>query len=300
MATTWKDHKRVATFVLVIFVLYFFSEQFFATFSSLLGAVMLGFLLEKKWLPLIFLIVAYLTTVFMGNVQGVVVFFPLCFLLISYLLYGIFKEQEKGTFFFWTTVMLSIFFVGIMVYFEKTEGAVSQILVEAKEEIKGMSTMLKNVMTDKEFNEYMVSTQTILDKFYIFFGLLQVVFLTFLNFAILPYLFQDLPDCFAQPFYRFKIPYYGIWGINIGLIVYIFKNGDVSIYGLNAVLFFLSLYFLQGLSLSAAIFKRFSVPFYVSLIIFVFFLLNQMMWLLISIVGIIDSQFNIKKFLKEA
>jgi len=300
MATLWNNQRKVAFFIFLVFVSIFISIQLFAGLSSMLGAVLLGFLINKKWVEFVVVLAAYIGAVNFADLLGVNAFYPLVFLIVTYLIFSLFKTIDKGTLFFWVTLILSALFLLAMWYMEIKTGYVTQTLNGAKAEIISMSQSLKDVMTQKEMTEYLNYAQRLLERYYIFFALLQVLLFTFLNLLLMPYLFEGLPETFAQSFYKLKIPYYGIWGINIGLIFYMFLKGSLSNYGINAVLFFLAIYFFQGLSLSSAFFKKFSVPFYISAVFITLFLINQAMWLLISIAGIVDSQFNIKKFLKEA
>ncbi|GAB4433202.1 MAG: hypothetical protein OHK0040_03620 [bacterium] len=300
MATLWNDQKKVAAIVFVIFCTLLFSVELFAGLSSLLGAVLLGLLLHKRWINFLVLLAGYMAVITYFEIAGMATLYPVMFVLVTYLIFAMFKNIEKGELFFWVNLSLSLLFILAMFYLERKSGFVTQTINGAKEEIKVMSTVLKEVITEKEFSEFTAFALQLLERYHIFFALLQIVVFTALNFLLLPLIFENLPDAFNQPFYKLSIPYYGIWGLNVGLIVYLFQTGKVAIYGINAVLFFLAIYFFQGLSLSSAFFKKYGVPFYVSLIFFTLFLVNQAMWLLVSIAGIVDSQFNIKKFLKEA
>lgn len=300
MATLWNDKKKVAAIVFVIFCTLFFSVQLFAGLSSLLGALLLGLLLKKRWVNFLVLLIGYLAVITHFGISGIAALYPIMFLIVTYLIFAMFRKIEKGELFFWVNIALSLLFILAMFYLEKKSGFVTQTINGAREEIKAMTSVLKEVMTEKELTEFTSFALQLLERYHIFFALLQIVLFTALNFLLLPLLFENLPDAFNQPFYKLRIPYYGIWGLNVGLIVYLFQTGKVAMYGINAVLFFLAIYFFQGMSLSSAFFKKYGVPFYVSLIFFTLFLVNQAMWLLVSIAGIVDAQFNIKKFLKEA
>ncbi len=300
MATLWNKQRKVAFFIFLTFSSLFVSLQLFSVLSSMLGAVMLGFLINKRWLELTVVLAGYIGIVSYVNLVAINVFFPLVFLAMTYLINSLFKNIDKGALFFLVTVVLSLFFLLVVGVMEIKSGYVSQILSATKAEMTQMTEVFKQVMTPKEISEYLAYAQSLLERYHIFFALLQIVFFTFLNLALLPYLFDTLPVTLSESFYKMKIPYYGIWGINFGLILYLFKTGTIAIYGINAVLFFLSIYFIQGLSLFTAFFRKYGIPFYISLLFFTMFLINQAMWLLLSIAGIVDSQFNIKKYLKEA
>ncbi len=299
MATLFDNYKRVALVVAFIFGSFILSSHLFAGLSYFLGAVLLGFLVNKNWLQFSLIFAAYMVVIFFGSVTEISVLYPAIFLIIAYFFLKVFKEIDKGTLFFWVTVTMAVLFASFMFYLEAKTAFMTHILNAAKEEIKDMSMLLKDMMTDKEKKEFITFAVGLLEKYHIFFALLQLVVFTMLNFLIMPHIFGNLPDSLSQEFSKIKIPYYGVWGINMGLILYLFQTGKLAVYGINMVLFFLSIYFFQGLSFSSAFFKRFGVPFYVAMVFFLLFLVNQAMWLVMSIIGIIDSQFNIRKFLKE-
>lgn len=300
MATVWNNQKKVALFVFIILCSVFFSIQLFAGLSSLLGAVLLGLIVTKRWLNFVFVLLLYLAVITYARLLGAAAFYPIVFVLVTYLFFVMFDKIGKGTLFLLVTLILSLLFIVVMVFLEVKTGFVSETIKGAKKEIMDMANVLKDIMTEKELSEFTNFALQLLEKYYIFFALLQIVLFTALNFLLLPYLFDGLTETLAQPFYRLSIPYYGVWGINIGLILYLFQKGTVAVYGINIVLFFLAIYFFQGLSLSAAFFRKYGVPFYVATIFFAMFLINQFMWLFVSIAGIVDAQFNIKKYLKEA
>lgn len=300
MSTAWGINRNVAFLLGGIFASFLLSPQLFVGLSFLLGAVLVGLLVEGKWFSFVALTAGY---VMLLNVEGVFsgsVIYPILFSLLVFLLWKGTSSQEKGTIFFWVTVIMAILAAFALFLLEKKGGFLTLLIEETKEEIGQMTLSLRGLFTEKELKELSSYAVQLLERYHIFFALLQIVFFNSINFILLPYLFDNLPETFSQPFYRLQIPYYGIWGINIALFFYLFKTGRMALYALNVVLFFMTIYFVQGLSLSLAFFKRYNFPPLFSTALLMIFLMNQAMWFLLSVAGILDAQFNIKKFLKEA
>lgn len=300
MAIKHDNLRNVAYFLVLFFGSFLFLGHIVLSFSALLGAPLLGFLIKRNWVLLGATLITYYGLLTYNNMLSFHALFPLLFGVVAFVFVNIFKKAEKGTVIFFVTITLSLIFAFFMGYLEFSSGFISQIVKEAGDEIVKLSALLKDLMTEKELNDFVIFSQHLLNNYYVFFALVQIVVFVMINFYLLPFLFRGLSPELSEEFYKLKMPYYGVWGINFGLILYLFGNGKLSNYGINAVLFFVSLYFFQGLSLTSAFFKKYEVPFYISIVFMAFFLLNQLMWLLISIAGIVDAQFNIKKFLKEA
>jgi hypothetical protein len=296
------DKRKAVYLILLVVGSYFVSGALFFNLASLLGAVVLGSILKKERLLLSFVLLSFLALLLLNGQLGFSfnLIYPFAFAGVSVLILNIAKDIKKGELIFYVTIGVVALFIGYMALMEMNFGLLTKTVQLAKEEVGTVGNTLKGIMPENEVKEYTSFSNKLIDDYFIFIALIQYVLFTVANVYLMPKIFTDLPVNLLEEFSQLKIPFIGIWGINAGLAIYIFATGKAATWGINVSLFFLSFYFFQGISLSALFFKRFSIPLYVSILFYIFFLANQIMWLLISLAGVADSQFNLKKYLKEA
>lgn len=297
------DGKKAVYLVFFVFGSYLISSALFLNLVLLLGAAIFGFFLKgaRFTAGVIFLCFAALLLLDARLGFSFSLIYPFVFSGVAVLVLQISKEIKKGDLIFFTTLAVAVLFVAYMLVMEAKFGLFTAAVNQAKEEVVVIGDALKSFMPENDVKEYASFGAKLIDDYFIFLALIQYVFFCFINFYLLPRIFTGIPPNLGEEFSQLKMPFAGVWGVNAGLAVYLFVEGKAAMWGINIALFFLLFYFLQGISLSALFFKRYGVPVYAMVFFYLFFLANQIMWLLISFAGIIDVWFNLKKYLlKEA
>ncbi len=288
-------------FVLIVVGLYFISEEAFVTIYPLLGFLFLGFMLNKDNKYAGFFMLLSLIPVFVDNELALSfsVYYPFLFVVLSLLLrdYGF---SNKGSLFLWLSVLITLFFLGYLIVMERHIGLYTQIIKGFKNEITQLSSSLKSESHNEELESYYNIIKNIIANYAPFLITFQFILYNLLNLYLLSMFFNQLQPPFSEKFGSMHVPIWGIWGINVGLVLYLFFENTLSNYGMNMVLFFLAIYFFQGLSLSTLFFKINKIPTFIAIFFIFVLLLNQVIWLFVSIIGILDTYFNFKKHFKEA
>ncbi len=272
--------------------------------SYLLGGLMLGFLFNGRK-EIVSLILILCILVLMLNERIAVtfnLFYPFLFAGSILLLMKTRENISKGNLFFLSTILISAFFIVYMSILEIKMGLITKTIEETIEYATETSNSLfKGIMDEKGLKEYQEFSKNLIKHYHPFLALLQFVIFGFLNLYLVLKLFKNLPDNLTEPFSKISISFSGVWFINLGMLAYLLSDEAViSTAGMNLALYFLSFYFFQGIATSNQFFTRFGIPLYVAFFFYFFFLANHIMWFLISLIGILDVQFDIKKRLKEA
>lgn len=264
----------------------------------------MGFIVNgKKFLVTITLLMSIL--VLMMNERIAVSFnliYPFLFAGSVLLIMKTFSNIEKGDIFLLSTIVVSLFFIVYMSILEVKMGLITKTVNEALLEVNDISTrVLKGVMDEKGLKDYQDFSKSLIKNYYPFLALLQFIVFGFVNLYLILKMFPDLPNNLSDPFSNISINFFGVWLINLGILLFIlFHDVKIGIIGINLVLYFLAFYFFQGIATSNQFFAKFGIPLYVAVFFYIFFLANHIMWFLISLIGILDVQFDIKKRLKEA
>lgn len=298
----FRDNLRKAwVFVLAILGLFFISETAFVNFYPLLGSLFVGFLLKRDYDYAGFFMLLSLVPVFVDHELALsfTIYYPFLFVILV-LMFRDYGMNNKGEFFLALSVGIGVIFLVYLLFMEKQIGLFSKMIGVFKIELSSLGTQLKGNYPSDEVQSYYSLLKEIVEKYSLFLITLQFVIYNILNLYILSILFKDLLPPFSERFGSMQIPIWGLWGINFGLILYLFFELPYSNYGINIVLFFLSIYFFQGLSLSVLFFKLNKIPAFIMFFFIFLLLLNQVIWLFISIIGILDTYFNFKKHFKEA
>ncbi|SHF43862.1 YybS family protein [Desulforamulus putei] len=102
------------------------------------------------------------------------------------------------------------------------------------------------------------------------------------------------------PFSQWRLPWYAIWGIILGLIFYLggnqFALNTVKVIGQNILTVFLFIFFIIGLSVVVHFFKKipFSKPFKMVLTV-ILILYITLMYPAIVVLGVLDTIFNLRR-----
>ncbi len=297
--------SRKGVFLLFfIFISYFISQTLFLTLSYLLGGLIVGFALNGRK-DIVSLILLLCILVLMLNEQIAVtfnLFYPFIFSGSIILLLKTRENISKGNLFFISTLLVSLFFVVYMSILEIKMGLITKTIEETITFAKETSTSIfKGIMDEKGLKEYQEFSSNLIKHYHPFLALLQFIIFGFLNLYLVLKIFNNLPQNLAEPFSKISINFSGVWFINLGMLAYILSEDTmISLAGMNVALYFLAFYFFQGIATANQFFAKFGIPMYVAFFFYFFFLANHIMWFLISLIGILDVQFDIKKRLKEA
>ncbi len=293
--------KKTWFAVLFVVVLYFVSEYVFISLFPLLGSVFLGLMLRKNYEYAGFFMLVALIPVFIDRELALSfsIYYPLLFVILGL----IFRDRmvyNKGTIFLYTSIIISGLFFIYLMFMEKKIGLYTQIKTAFNMEMKSVSEQLSNFTSSEDVQDYFSTIRHVINNYSPFLIAFQFVLYNILNLYIMSSLFKDLLPPFSERFGQMQVPFWGVWGINIGLIMVLFFDNFLSKIGANTILFFLSLYFFQGLSLSTLFFKINKIPAFLMFLFLLLLLMNHVIWFLISIIGILDTYFNFKKHFKEA
>jgi len=293
--------RKAWVFVLIVLGLYFVSEETFVTFYPLLGFLFLGFMLRKDYKYAGFLMLLSLIPVFVDNELALSfsIYYPFLFVAISLFIkeYGF---SNKGSLFLWLSILITLIFLAYLIFMDNHIGLYSQIIKGFKNDIIQLSSSLRSEGKNEELQSYYNIVKNIITNYAPFLITFQFILYNILNLYLLSMFFENLQPPFCERFGSMHVPIWGIWGINVGLVLYLFFEYPLSNYGMNMVLFFLAIYFFQGLSLSTLFFKINKIPTFIAIFFVFVLLLNQVIWLFVSIIGILDTYFNFKKHFKEA
>ncbi len=298
------NDKKILFLIFVIFGAYFFASIAFVSLSYLLGGIILGSVVNGRKVFL-FLSLGLTLLVLYMNEQMVLVFnlfYPYVYAGVVWLIYKKLENVSKGDIFLLSTIIVSIFFVFYMAILEIKMGLITKTVNEAFLEVDNISEkVLKSYMDEKALLDYQEFSKSLIKRFYPFLALLQFVIFGVINLYMVLKLFPNMPERLAEPFSSINISFFGVWIVNLGIILYIlFGEVGLGLIGMNLALYFLSFYFFQGVATTNTFFSAFGIPVFVSLFFYFFFLTNHIMWFLISLIGVLDVKFNIKKRLKEA
>jgi len=293
--------QKAWVFVLIVVGLYFISEEAFVAIYPLLGFLFLGFMLNKDYKYAGFFMLLSLIPVFVDNELALsfTIYYPFLFVVLSLVIreYGF---SNKGSLFLLLSILVNVLFLGYLIVMENHIGLFTQIIKSFKDEITHLSSSLKSEGRNEELKSYYYIIKNIITNYAPFLITFQFILYNLLNLYLLSMFFEQLQPPFCERFSSMHVPIWGIWGINVGLILYLFFENPLSNYGINMVLFFLAIYFFQGLSLSTLFFKINKIPTFIAIFFVFVLLLNQVIWLFVSIIGILDTYFNFKKHFKEA
>jgi uncharacterized protein YybS (DUF2232 family) len=98
-----------------------------------------------------------------------------------------------------------------------------------------------------------------------------------------------------QDFKEWQLPDYLVWGLILGAGSLFFLPGPLNTIGLNIVIVWGALYFLQGLAVLVSLLQRWSLPKPVRLLIYAFFVLQSVGVVLLSIIGLADVWTDFRK-----
>lgn len=293
---------KAGIFVLIVIASFFISESLFINIYPLTGAVFLGLLLNKNFITTgIFMVIALIPVIFDNELaMSFAIYYPFLFAFFALLL-DMLNMKNKGNLIFYITMAIMIIFAGYMLVMEKELKLFSNTIAAVNAEVNAVGQQFKEISSEENFRDYVNFVKSITNTYAPFLFVFQYVFYNVINMYILSLFFKNMPVPFSEKFSFLQIPLVAVWGINIGLIAYLFTEEPLKTWGLNFILFFLSLYFFQGLSLLTLFCKANGIPVFFLVFFIVVLLANQAMWLLISIVGVLDTLFNFKKYLiKEA
>lgn len=293
--------KKTWFFVLSVLAIYFVSESAFITLFPLLGSVYLGLMLRRDYDYAGFFMLVSLIPVFVDNELSLSfsIFYPFLFVILTLMLRDKMVNNKGNIFLILSMTIAGLFYIYLL-FMEKKIGLYTQMKTAFNIELKAINEQLKNVTNAEDVKDYFGTIKHIIDNYTPFIITFQFVLYNIINLYLVSILFKDLHPPFCERFGSMQVPFWGVWGINVGLIMVLFLEETFSKIGLNIVLFFLSIYFFQGLSLSTLFFKINKIPTFLVFLFLLLLLMNQVIWLLVSIIGILDTYFNFKKHFKEA
>lgn len=298
------EEKKLFLLFFLIFASFFISPTLYLSLSYFLGGLLLVSILNGKRLIIVFSVVLSLVIFFMDKdmIFTFSFFYPYIFALAVWLIYRYLENLSKGDIFMLSTIIVSIFFVFFMVFLELKTGLVRRTVEEAFKEVDNVSAgLLKGVLDEKALLEYQEFSKMLIKKYYPFLAMLQFIIFGFINLYGVTKFFPQLPERLKESFSQINISFFGVWIINLGMLLLIlFGENGLGLIGANVALFFLAFYFFQGVATTNLFFSKFGIPFFVAIFFYIFFLTNHIMWFLISFIGVLDVKFNLKKLLKEA
>lgn len=298
----FRDNLKKTWFsVLFVIGFYFVSEYFFVTLFPLLGSVFLGLMLRKDYEYAGFFMLVALIPVIIDRELALSfsVYYPFLFVILGL----IFRDKmidNKGVIFLYTSIIIAGVFFIYLFFMEKEIGLYTQIKSAFNIELKSVSEQIKNVSNSDDVQDYFGTIKNVINNYSLFLIAFQFVLYNVLNLYLVSLFFKDLLPPFSEKFGHMQVPFWGVWGINLGLIMVLFLDDYFSKIGVNIILFFLSIYFFQGLSVSTLFFKINKIPAFLIFLFLLLLLMNQVIWFLISVIGILDTYFNFKKHFKEA
>lgn len=293
--------KKAWVFVLLVLALSFVSESVFITLFPLLGAIFLGFMLRKDYEFAGFFMLVSLIPVFVDNELALSfsILYPFLFVILGIVLRDR-MVNNKGSMLLVMSIITAILFLIYLIFMEKKIGLYTQMKTAFNLELRSFSEQFKNVADSEDVKDYFGTIRHIIDNYSPFIITFQFVLYNIINLYLVSLFFKDLQPPFCERFGSMQVPFWGVWGINLGLIMVLFFDEPFTKLGVNIALFFLSIYFFQGLSLSTLFFKINKIPTFLIFLFLLLLLMNQVIWLLVSIIGILDTYFNFKKHFKEA
>jgi uncharacterized protein YybS (DUF2232 family) len=98
-----------------------------------------------------------------------------------------------------------------------------------------------------------------------------------------------------QDFKEWQLPDHLVWGLILGAASLVFLSGPLHTIGLNVVIVWGALYFLQGLAVLVSLLHRWSLPKPLRFLIYAFFGLQTIGVLLLSIIGLVDVWTDFRK-----
>jgi uncharacterized protein YybS (DUF2232 family) len=98
-----------------------------------------------------------------------------------------------------------------------------------------------------------------------------------------------------QDFKEWQLPDHLVWGLILGAGSVLFLSGPLNTIGLNIVLVWGALYFLQGLAVLISLLQRWSLPKPLRLLIYAFFILQTVGVVLLSVIGLADVWTDFRK-----
>nr|MBF0222119.1 DUF2232 domain-containing protein [Desulfobulbaceae bacterium] len=103
-------------------------------------------------------------------------------------------------------------------------------------------------------------------------------------------------NCPSWPSFRhFKLPDHFVWPVILGGVLLFTSTGWLKAAGLNLLLVFGSLFFIQGLSVLITFFSKWSVPKLVRILILFFLIIQAYGFLLLALLGIAEIWANFRK-----
>lgn len=107
-------------------------------------------------------------------------------------------------------------------------------------------------------------------------------------------------NCPSWPSFRsFHLPDQMVWAIILGGVLLFTSTGWLKAVGLNLLLVFGSLFFIQGLSVLTTFFSKWSVPQLVRILILFFLIIQAYGFLLLALLGIAEIWANFRKPVEE-
>jgi len=103
-----------------------------------------------------------------------------------------------------------------------------------------------------------------------------------------------------QDFKDWQLPDQLVWGLILGAASLVFLSGPLHTIGLNIVIVWGGLYFLQGLAVLVSLLHRWSLPKPLRLLIYAFFGLQTLGIVLLSILGLVDIWTDFRKLNRPA
>jgi len=98
-----------------------------------------------------------------------------------------------------------------------------------------------------------------------------------------------------RDFKEWQLPDHLVWGFILGAASLVFLAGPLHTFGLNVVIVWGALYFLQGLAVLVSLLHRWSLPKPLRFLIYAFFGLQTIGVLLLSIIGLADVWTDFRK-----